>query len=179
VQTSLQFHPASGDAGLENIAVSVERLTPTLIQLRFTAMGNLTKIVIPPPAPPERVDGLWQSTCLELFLRREGETGYSEFNFAPSGRWAAYCFSGYREGMMEASLPAPPAIQSLVHEGRLEVTISLHLPLDDAAYAMNLAAVIESRADGRSFWAAKHPAGEPDFHAPDCFIHQLPAAPRA
>jgi hypothetical protein len=179
MNASLQFHSAFGCAGLDGIEVAVERLTRADIELRFTAIGNLTQIMVPPPAPPERADGLWQSTCLELFLRRKGEAGYSEFNFAPSSRWAAYSFSGYRDGMMEAPLPAEPEIQCVVQDCRLEVTVSLHLPLDDAAYAMNLAAVIESRAGGRAFWAAKHPAGEPDFHAPDCFIHQLPAAPRA
>jgi hypothetical protein len=179
MQTKLQSHPATVDAGFEQIVVAVERLTQTLIELRFTASGKLGEIVVPPPAQPGRSDGLWQSTCFEMFLRQEGEASYSEFNFAPSGRWAAYSFCGYRDGMIEAPLPAPPVIESLLHEGRLEVTVALHLPLDDAAYAMNLAAVIETRAGGRSFWAAKHPAGEPDFHAPDCFIHQLPAATRA
>jgi hypothetical protein len=178
MQTSLQSHSAF-DTVLDHITVSVERLSPTLIELRFTATGNIAEIVVPPPAPPERAEGLWRSTCFELFLRRGAEAGYSEFNFAPSGRWAAYSFSGYREGMAEAPLPAEPQIHSAVQDRRLEVTVALHLPLDEAAYAMNLAAVIESRAGVRAFWAAKHPAGEPDFHAPDCFIHQLPAAPRA
>lgn len=44
-----------------------------------------------------RTDELWRTTCFELFLRRPGQEGYLEFNFAPSGQWAAYGFDGYRQ----------------------------------------------------------------------------------
>lgn len=43
-----------------------------------------------------RADELWRTTCFELFLRRPGEDAYLEFNFAPSGQWAAYGFNAYR-----------------------------------------------------------------------------------
>lgn len=44
----------------------------------------------------DRADELWQTTCFELFLRRPGEETYLEYNFAPSGQWAAYGFDAYR-----------------------------------------------------------------------------------
>ena len=39
-----------------------------------------------------------------MFIRPEDGEGYYEFNFSPSGEWAAYRFSGYREGMADLPL---------------------------------------------------------------------------
>jgi hypothetical protein len=39
---------------------------------------------------------------------------------------------------------------------------------------LNLAAIVEEKGLGRSFWALGHPAGEPDFHDPACFTLELP-----
>ena len=36
---------------------------------------------------------LWQTTCFEAFLRAPGGEAYREWNFAPSGDWAAYDFT--------------------------------------------------------------------------------------
>ncbi|WP_366499495.1 hypothetical protein [Sphingopyxis sp.] len=41
-------------------------------------------------------DGLWQGTCFEAFLTEEGQPDYTEFNYAPDGRWACYQFDDYR-----------------------------------------------------------------------------------
>ena len=58
-----------------------------------------------------RADELWQTTCFEAFLRPMGQTGYSEWNFAPSGEWASYAFTDYREGTAEAEVDAPPYVR--------------------------------------------------------------------
>jgi hypothetical protein len=174
MRATLRPDPASLNPGIDAVEVSVERRSADLVALRYTVTGALDRIVIPPASPPERTDGLWQSTCFELFLKREGEEAYREFNFAPSGAWAAYAFSGYREGMAEAPLPAPPVIRTSIAGDRLEVEVTL--ALDDAPYATNLTVILEDRAGVRSFWAAKHPEGAPDFHDPGCFIHRLPPA---
>lgn len=54
-----------------------------------------------------RAEGLWQTTCFELFLKRPGEDGYLEFNFSPSGQWAAWTFEGYRRGRADLDMAAP------------------------------------------------------------------------
>jgi len=59
----------------------------------------------------QRSQGLWRSTCCELFLGDAGGTGYTEINLCPSGRWNCYSFDSYRQGMREASF-APLAISS-------------------------------------------------------------------
>ena len=47
----------------------------------------------------QRTDGLWRHTCFEAFICRRATGEYWEYNFSPSGAWAAYQFSGYRAGM--------------------------------------------------------------------------------
>jgi hypothetical protein len=54
-----------------------------------------------------RADDLWRTTCFELFIQAEGESGYREWNFAPNGSWAAYDFSGYRELACDPEVAEP------------------------------------------------------------------------
>lgn len=64
-------------------------------------------LALPAATVPARADGLWQRTCFELFLRDPDTGSYLEFNFSPSGEWAAYRFDGYREGMRPLALADP------------------------------------------------------------------------
>ena len=46
---------------------------------------------------------------------------YHEFNFSPSGEWAAYAFTGYRDGssLIDEALNPQIAVES--REGRLDL----------------------------------------------------------
>ncbi|QQV78928.1 DOMON-like domain-containing protein [Sphingomonas aliaeris] len=135
-------------------------------------------VLLPERAAGERTDGLWKTTCFELFVRAEEGAGYSEFNFSPSGDWAAYCFDLYREGMRDLVLAGSPDVRGS-SEGdcfRLEVALAADGLAPDAA-RIGLSAVIEE-AGAKSFWALDHAAGAPDFHNRDCFTARL-AAPEA
>ena len=66
---------------------------------------------LPAAAVPERADDLWRHTCFELFLREPEGEAYREFNFSPSGQWAAYAFDGYRTGRRSLEVN-PPSIVS-------------------------------------------------------------------
>ena len=68
-------------------------------------------VVAEPRDEPGRADELWRTTCFEAFLKPMGQSSYTEWNFAPSGDWASYAFSDYREGMSEAEVNAPPYIR--------------------------------------------------------------------
>jgi hypothetical protein len=66
--------------------------------------------------------------------------------------------------------------------GRYELDASLQLNAladlpSDAPWQLNLSAVIEEKSGRKSYWALAHPPGKADFHHPDCFTHQLRAAP--
>ena len=170
-------HPACGSMALETIEVLLERLSPTNLRIRYEAIGNTADLVIPAPSAPLRADNLWQTTCFELFLRGEHQTGYREFNFSPSGQWSAYDFRAYRDGMTQAHVPGDPVIETKVEPGRLIVDARLSLNLPDEPYRLGLSAVVEERTVGKSYWAASHAGDSPDFHHPACFALKLPPAP--
>ena len=138
--------------------------------LTFTVSGALP--LIPAPAAPIRTEGLWKTTCFELFVMPVGQPAYFEFNFSPSTAWAAYRFSGYREGMADLPLKAP-VIEAIEDGIRVAVDLS---DLPPPPWRVALTAVIEETDGTKSYWALAHPDGPPDFHDPACFVLELPAA---
>lgn len=122
---------------------------------------------------PRRADELWRTTCFEAFLRAEGEDAYREWNFAPSGQWAAYDFTGYREGSANAEIAQPPYIrmEDNLTWFALGATIAVEA---DRQWQLGLSAVLEEKNGTKSYWALAHPnPDKPDFHAPDCFVARL------
>jgi hypothetical protein len=176
MKTELWADPAYPCDPIETIRATAERVSQTLLRFRYDVVGDISHLRIPSPAPPFRTARLWEATCFEAFLRAEGETGYLELNFSPSGQWAAYAFAHYRQGMTDAPLPAAPEISVSRTPGRLTVEVAVSPTLGPGPYSLNVTAILENSGGERSFWAARHPAGGPDFHHPGCFIEQLPAA---
>lgn len=179
MQTTLWADAAYPCDHIEAIHVEAERVSGTLLHFHYVVVGDLSRIRIPAPAPPARTPRLWEATCFEAFLRAEGENAYLELNFAPSGQWAAYSFARYRHGMTNAPLPAAPDIAVSRSADRLEMRVAVSPDLAPGPYTMNVAAILENRVGERSFWAARHPSGGPDFHHPSCFLHRLPPAATA
>jgi hypothetical protein len=175
----LWTHPNGYALRITEMEADVERLSETLLRFRYVVIGDLEALVLPPPAPPLRAANLWKTTCFEAFLKPVGGESYRELNFSPSGRWAAYDFDSYRSGMTEAWLPAPPDIVLQRDGSTLEVIVSLSLDLPDEPYRLALTAVIEEREFSLSYWSLAHAPGKPDFHHPDCFALELPAAKSA
>jgi hypothetical protein len=149
--------------------------------LRYFVTGAVGRIRLPLTKKPARADALWRHTCFEAFIRFGPAGPYREFNFAPTGEWAAYDFISYRGGMRPAEMEAP-LIDTGTRESRFELQV--FLPPDAVAGPravthVGLSAVIEE-TDGRmSYWALAHPDGKPDFHHPDCFALELPPASHA
>ncbi|MEO9600651.1 DOMON-like domain-containing protein [Parasphingorhabdus sp.] len=148
------------------------------IWLRYHVAGKVEDIKLPDNLEqPERRDNLWQKSCFELFLREPGKERYCEFNFSPSGNWAAYGFSSYREGMAQIALAQIPEISMDVSETHLALEVTFGLPdiwTHDELDA-GLSAVIEMQNGEKSLWALGHPAGKPDFHHRDCFSLKMKA----
>ena len=177
MRAALNAHPASPAPPIR-IEVDVTRPAPRRLALRYAITGDLAQIRLPEPAPPHRADGLWQHTCLELFLRAAAEAGYLEFNFAPSGEWAAYRFSDYRAGMapldaVEPQIASAGEGDGYVMTAELDLDGALGL-LADLPWQIGLTAVIETVDGRKSYWAAAHPPGAPDFHHRDCFALEVP-----
>ena len=101
-----------------------------------------------------------------------GGAAYFEFNLSPSTEWAAYAFDGYRAGMRDLAMPAP----RIGWDGAgLRAALDLS-GLPPPPWRVGLSAVIEETDGTKSWWALAHPVGKPDFHHPDCFVLEVPAA---
>jgi hypothetical protein len=172
-------HPDWPHGGLTGVWAQAARPEPGRLELRYGLEGRIGEVRFPPAAPPRRTDGLWAHTCFEAFLRPDGGDGYAEFNFAPSGAWAAYRFTGYRERMAEAPLAEPPRIEVPEAGGHFELAVRLSLAglpeLAGSDWRVGISAVIEDLDGGKSYWALAHPPGKADFHHADCFALELPA----
>ena len=175
-ETVLQCHPLSEMGFVDAIAVHVDRAEGGRLQIKYTLHGLTDEIDFPEVAQPKRTDGLWKDTCFDLICGRADDGSYVEFNFAPSGRWAAYAFTGYREGMTELACP-PPQIICTVGAGIFEMTVTMDLP--ESLRALDVMAgfsvVIADKHGRTAYWALAHPPGKADFHHKDCFALQLEA----
>ncbi len=136
----------------------------------FRLTGDVDKIILPAAGPSVRTDNLWKTTCFEVFWQPTDGSWYREFNLSPSGRWAAYDFDTFREGMRDA--PVDAISLSTVHgsangqgELVLKADISTELPAP-AQVALN--AIVEHADGGLQFWALAFGPGEAEFHAEAC-----------
>jgi len=171
-------HPETSRSAVRTVGARVARSGETL-SVTYTIEGDVDGIRLPPPRPPRTAARLWQHTCFELFIARQGDAGYYEFNLAPSGEWAVYGFERYRRHLMleDAAVVDPQiairrearslALDALIALDRLAPTYAR------AALFVALAAVVEDDDGSLSYWALKHPPGAPDFHHPDSFQLRL------
>lgn len=148
------------------------------LALIYVLKAGLTGLRIPPAGPPRRADGLWQHTCFEVFISEKGQQSYWEFNFAPSGEWAAFAFKSYRDGgpIEDDGLHPEIVVRSAANSFELEALVRLDRLLaiqPPVALGLGLSAVIEENDGTISYWALKHPPGKPDFHHPDSFALEL------
>ena len=131
-----------------------------------------SRFVIPEAAEPARADGLWKTSCFEAFLREAGQDGYREWNFAPSGEWAAYDFTSYRENMAAADVGAEPYIR--LEDNLTWWTLGATIAVETGkSWDLSLTGVLEETDGTKSYWALAHTPEKPDFHHPDCFVARL------
>lgn len=163
-------HPDTPATAIRKMAAEAVFKTGERLELRWMLEGDIARIHLPAPAPAVHTDGLWKSTCFECFILAPDSGGYEEYNFSPSGAFAAYRFSAYRAGMQNLPL-ATPTLYLQQEADRLVFTASFTA---SAAAQMALTAVIEETSGHKSYWSLRHPAGKPDFHHPDNFIRLTP-----
>jgi hypothetical protein len=170
-------HPAS-PAGPARRIVASWALDRDFLEFRYALDGDAGLLAMPPRGGARRSDGLWQHSCFEAFLRPDSSDAYYEFNFAPSGDWAAYRFAARRA---QRTLPyiAPPLISLEPLPDGFAVSARIDLaPLPELAGAgaidAGLAAVIEAADGALAYWALAHGGEKPDFHDPATFVLRLP-----
>jgi hypothetical protein len=170
-------HPDTPCAAVRSLTIGLERAAPTLLTLHYRLEGDIEALRIPEARPQVRVDGLWRHTCFEAFIGQSAASAYWELNFSTSGAWAAYQFIAYREGMAPLMKGAAPSISARAMSQSLVLSVAVDLSwisrATTAELVLGVAAVIETRERGLSYWALKHPAAKPDFHHADSFVLPL------
>ncbi len=142
------------------------------LNLWYGVGAPASRFLLPDNDDDSRANELWKSTWFDVFLRAEGEGAYREWNFAPSGQWAAYDFTATREGMVNAEVGAPPYIR--MEDNLTWWTLGATVAVEaNRSWSLGLSAVIEEKDGTKSYWALAHPIEKPDFHHPDCFVAQL------
>jgi hypothetical protein len=166
---ALQCHPDTppDDADI-SVDVFLERWEDGRAEFSFHLHADTGELVLP-ELSKGRADGLWRSTCFELFVQMR--QGYREYNFSPAGAWAVYDFTGYRDGMRRADLEHAPEIDT-DNTGEGLIVDALFDLAEEGRFG--LSAVIEERSGTKSYWALAHPPGKPDFHHQACFAATLP-----
>jgi hypothetical protein len=169
----LRPHAGAPPARVKSVQAALVRLAPDKVHLRYMIWAPVDELALPDPAENDRTDGLWGTTCFELFIR--GQNGsYEEYNFSPSSQWAAYRFAAYRQSASPLPLAARPQIELSAAADLLDMEVVLTVASETSGPA-SLAAVIEEKSGTKSYWALAHPPeGPPDFHHPSCFVLELP-----
>ena len=179
VSSKLVCHPQSPSRGIDAIDVRVESATSGILTLTFVLQADLITLRIPAKRPTRQVDELWRHTCFEAFLMAGNGPGYREYNFSPSGEWAAYAFRDYRQANdQQAGVTADESAPVIrVHRNAQRLALEAEVPLEPQpltrSIRLGLSAVVESVDSGLSYWALRHPPGKPDFHHSDAFALQL------
>jgi len=176
---SLRPHPDSRCDAVRAVQVEAVRRPGNVLRLDYVASGRIADLLVPAAAEPVRADKLWEHTVFEVFVRRPGEPGYVEFNFAPSGAWAAYRFASQRRGM--SNLEEFDEIPMMLDLGMSSLSLGVTLKLgmlsdfaDGAPWSVGISTIIEESSGRKSYWALAHPQGKADFHHPESFALDLP-----
>lgn len=177
MQLNLVPHPAAPPADPSfKVWASVDHASSlgpvATTNIWFGIGAPAARFAIPQAEEPGRADELWRTTCCEAFLQKAGDSAYREWNFAPSGDWASYDFTGYRAGMAEADVRAPYVrMEDNMTWWALGATIAVEA---DAEWRLGLSVVLEEADGTKSYWALEHSNPEkPDFHVADCFVAKL------
>jgi hypothetical protein len=169
---ALSPHPSTTSDVVRYIDARIEWAETDRLSIAYRLRGDCGRIRIPEACRPQRTNGLWRHTCFEAFLLNTVD-GYFEFNFAPSGEWAAYAFTRYREAAPLPQVLAPELSVRRYHDTlELDAVINFSPSTVDKAAPLKiaLAAVVEDDAGTLSYWALIHPPGKPDFHHRDNFV---------
>ena len=174
MRLTLTCHPQTPSQAIRSIDVVAGGAASGILSLAFVLDGDLSGLRIPESRSSRRAGDLWRHTCFEVFVLAEDGPGYREFNFSPSGEWAAYAFRGYRDGG-ELDIDLSPGIVVRRTMNRLELDAKIcqdFLPPGRPLW-LGLSAVVEDADGVLSYWALRHPPGKPDFHHADAFALQL------
>ncbi|MFA6238695.1 MAG: hypothetical protein WC635_15275 [Bacteriovorax sp.] len=127
----------------------------------------------------ERITGLWEKTCFELFVKNESGQ-YVEFNFSPNFEWNCFYFNKKGDALSEWSKMRAPATDILFSEDHF-----LHFSVikkdlfpdgffdSEHSLSVGITAVIKEKTGALSYWALSHADSRPNFHHFDSFKYKF------
>jgi hypothetical protein len=177
-ESLLHCHPDTPCPAVASIKATISWRQGRALKIVYALNGAVDRLRVPPRRSARRTHDLWQHTCFELFIAAQNDAEYYEFNFSPSGEWAAYGFRNYRDGGAIDSDDLEPNIAVQQSAETLELSAVLRADrlsgiVPEIRLSLGLSAVIEDLDESLSYWALKHPFGKPDFHHPDSFAFEL------
>ena len=92
-------HPAHSPGAITAVDAYVTR-APDGLMLSYTLTGDINALVLPAKTEPAAPTTSGKRPASNCSSRGDG-AAYREYNFSPSGDWAAYAFDSYREGRRE------------------------------------------------------------------------------
>ncbi|MBE0615414.1 MAG: DOMON-like domain-containing protein [Burkholderiales bacterium] len=175
----LHPHPATPTPQVDALLVALSSAGDGGLTVAFDCRCRAGLLSLPELRGAEAADELWRHTCCELFLGVRGDPAYREFNWSPSGEWAMYAFSAYRERVAHSGTATvlAPAIEFDSEPGGWTLRARIDaLALPEVAAAqieIGVAVVLESAERDLSYWALRHAQGRPDFHDRETFVLRL------
>ncbi len=146
-----------------------------VIDVTFKVAGDISSLHLPKKnAPsPQRMGGLWETTCFELFLKNKKNPFYLEFNLATTGDWNCFSFDQYREGMQEYN--GMEGIDITFNKANAYIILTAKIVLKGQGYfqlqdfednnvKIGISAVLKDTQNVKSYWSKKHYSTQPDFH---------------
>lgn len=169
ITVALCPHPVSPATLVSGIRLSARVLNDGSFAFAFRLEGDVSGLRVPAPQPPAAADDLWKHTCVEVFVGVPGEEAYREFNFSPSGQWAAYAFSAYRvrDAANDPRITPQIVFQQEANGLGLDVVLpAAALPPCEPGTSLpvGVSAVVETADGGLAYWALHHASPMPDFH---------------
>ena len=149
------------------------------LQLEFEVIGQIGTLKLPATGPVGRADGLWTSTCFELFLASSGAPGYLEVNVSPDRRWTLYLFDDYRTGMRPAPTAGEPAIRASTADNRYQLSFEiasaeLKTFSNGGDCSLNLCTILADSNDRLHYYTLDTAGLPPDFHNRNSFARVTP-----
>lgn len=156
----------------EMIINSTFEIKKKSISLSFTLQGELEEYFFEEPRAKKRANELWRTTCFELFLANRENEDYYELNFSSSLAWNFYHLSAYRAEVQEVELLFEPQIEIHIKENVFQVSFEVEV---EACFLeqfnlYNVASILLTKENKRTFWSEKHLTAVPDFHHRDNFL---------
>lgn len=175
VHAALAGHPDNPARFHQRVEATLAHKSDGALEIAYAIHGLNLDLRVPTPHAPAPAGALWQTTCCELFLGATGQSGYREFNFSPSGQWAACDFADTRRRLPGAVACPAPELAFARGADFMKLTVKLPeaaLPRTDRL-RLAVTAVLEAEGGHHGYWSLAHPPGKPDFHHHAGFVLSL------